>query len=126
MKKVLLILLAAMTLAGCVKHEEMSFSGKVVGIKQCEMTYADRNAGYIVQLETPSGVGATVVSNDKADTMHNVVVLYEPPRILTVSTHIHGSFYFDEKYSRTKGCVIWNDDNIGNLPEGVFTKVVVD
>lgn len=116
----------ALAFTACVKHEEVSFSGQVVGIRNCSLTFNDANAGYIVQLETPEGVGGTVVSNDGQDTMHNLVVLYEPPKIMKVSTRLHGKFYFDDKYSKANGCVSWNDDNIGSLPEGVFTEVIVD
>lgn len=126
MKKALLILLAAGCLAGCVKQEEVSFEGQVVGIRNCSPTFTDMNVGYIVQLTTPEGIGGTVVSSDTQDTLHNLVVLYEPPQILKVKTRIHGKFYIDNNYSKATGCVQWNDNNIENLPEGVFTEVVVD
>ena len=58
--------------------------------------------------------------------MDNLIVLYEPPKILQVGTHLHGKFYIDNKYSKANGCVSWNDENVGNLPEGVFTEAVVD
>ena len=120
------VLALAVLFAGCEKREEVSFSGWVVGIKSCEMTYTDMNAGYVVQLETPEGAGGTLVSSTGADTLYNLVVLYEPPKVLKVSSRIHGRFYLDEKYSRANGCVMWRDENIENLPEGVFTEVVVD
>lgn len=116
----------ALAAVACEKHEEFSFSGTVVGIKNCSMTYTDMNPGYIVQLETPEGVGGTLVSSTSSDTMYNLVVLYEPSRVLQVSKHIHGKFYFDDKYSKANGCVTWNDANLENLPEGVFTQVAVD
>ena len=123
---VLAVLMGALAVTGCVKHEEVSFSGTVVGIKNCDMTYTDRNAGYIVQLETPEGVGGMVVSSSSDDTLRNVVVLYEPPRILQVSKRIYGKFYFDDKYSKATGCVTWLDENIENLPEGVITELKVE
>ncbi|MBP5340880.1 MAG: hypothetical protein J6Y52_00745 [Bacteroidales bacterium] len=126
MKKAILFLALGLVATGCVKHDEMSFSGKVVGIRSCSATYTDQNAGYIVQLETPACVGGTVISTDKKDTMQNLVVLYEPPRIMQVGTHMHGKFYIDNNYSKANGCVNWNDQNVSNLPEGVFTEVNVD
>lgn len=126
MKKTLVLITIALTLSACVKHEEVSFSGQVVGIRNCTLSMTDANVGYIVQLETPENIGGTAVSSDGQDTMRNLVVLYDPPKIMQVSTRLHGSFYFDEKYSKAKGCISWNDNNIGNLPEGVFTEVVVD
>lgn len=126
MKRLIIILAMGLLATGCVKHEELSFSGEVVAIRSCSVTYTDMNAGYIVQLETPTGVGGTVISNDQKDTMDNLIVLYEPPKILQVGTRLHGKFYIDNKYSKANGCVSWNDENVGNLPEGVFTEAVVD
>ena len=126
MKKTYILCMLALLAAACEKHEEISFSGTVVGIKNCELTFTDRNAGYIVQLETPEGIGGTLASTSSTDTMYNLVVLYEPSRILRVSTHIHGRFYFDDKYSKANGCVTWRDENLENLPEGVFTNLSVD
>ena len=120
------ILLIGLLATACVKHDEISFTGKLIGIRNCSVTYTDMNAGYIVQLETPTGVGGTVISSDKQDTLHNLIVLYEPPRVIQVGCHMHGSFYIDNKYSKANGCVTWNDQNVGDLPEGVFLEVTVD
>lgn len=122
----LMVLLTCGLVASCVKHEEISFSGSVVGIRNCEMTYTDLNAGYIVQLETPTDIGGMLVSDDAEDTLYNLIVLYEAPRVIQVGKRLHGKFYVDNKYSKANSCVTWNNQYIENLPEGVFTEVVVD
>ena len=113
--------LAAMLLASCVHHEEIEFSGTIVGIRNCTASYLDQNAGYMVQLETPEGVGGTVTGED--GTMDNIIVLYEPPKRIMLEDHIHGTFYRDDKYSRANCEVHYNELP---LPEGVLLEVHVD
>ena len=118
----LLLAVLLLSCVSCVKHEELSFSGTVLGVRNCEASYMDRNAGYIVQLESPEGVGGTLTSTS-GETIENVVVLYEPTRLIMVEDHIHGSFYLDNKYSRVNCSTQWGNLD---LPEGVFTEVHVD
>ena len=80
------------------------------------------SVGY--QQATATAAPSVVVTLlDDAQVLENVVVLYEPPRMLYVEDHIHGSFYLDDKYSRANCNVVWEEMN---LPEGVFLKVHVD
>ncbi len=122
MEKVLLPLLAVILLTSCVKHEEISFEGIVVGTRNCSGTFADNNTGFLVKLTAPDTIGATITSTT-GETMDNVIVLYEPPRRIMVEDRIHGTFYLDDKYSKANCTVVWNDFD---LPEGVFLSVVVD
>ncbi len=112
-------LLSVACLSACAKHEEVDFSGTLVDVRSCTSLNisADRNVAHIVALDTPAGVGGTY------DTLTNVVVLYEPTRHITVGDRIHGTFYFDNNYSKTN-CSWHNTDY--DLPEGVFTKTYVD
>lgn len=119
-----LILVAAFSLlfASCVEREEISFSGVVVGTRNCSGVNMDGNLGFLVKLFTPDSIGGTLTSTS-GEVMTGVVVLYEPPRRIMVEDTIHGTFYLDDKYSRANCSVVWNEMD---LPEGVFLRVVVD
>lgn len=119
------LFVAALLLTSCVKHEELSFSGTMIGVRNCDLTYTDMNAGYLVQLETPTDVGRQLTTSS-GEVLQNIIVLYEAPRIIQAPTHIHGKFYLDEKYARVTGCVQWDNEELNNLPQGVFTEMVVD
>ncbi|MBP5677497.1 MAG: hypothetical protein J6W88_03255 [Bacteroidales bacterium] len=125
--KTTMALLGLMTIislmsTSCVKHDELSFTGTVVGVRNCTSTYLDQNAGLIVKLTTPTDVGGTMTSTN-GETMDNVVVLYQPNRRVMVEDNIHGTFYLDNKYSKANCSLIYSDLE---LPEGVITNVVVD
>ena len=122
MKRLTIALLAALTLAGCARHEEISFEGIVVGTRNCTATFSDNNTGFMVKLTSPDTLGATITSTT-GEQMDNVIVLYEPPRRIMVEDRIHGTFYLDDKYSKANCTVVWHDFD---LPEGVFLDVVVD
>ncbi len=119
------LFVAALLLTSCVKHEELSFSGTMIGVRNCDLSYTDMNAGYLVQLETPTDVGRQLTTSS-GEVLQNIIVLYEAPRIIQAPTHIHGKFYLDEKYARVTGCVQWDNEELNNLPQGVFTEMVVD
>ena len=121
----IMLLLTAVLFTGCVEHEEISFEGVVVGTRGCSGIVMDNNMGFIVRLFSPDSIGGTLTSTE-GETMTNVVVLYEPPRLMYVRDTIHGTFYLDDKYSRANSCVIYDNEEMKNLPEGVFLKVVVD
>ena len=120
-----ILFVAALLLTSCVKHEELSFSGTMIGVRNCDLSYTDMNAGYLVQLETPTDVGRQLTTSS-GEVLQNIIVLYEAPRIIQAHTHIHGKFYLDEKYARVTGCVQWDNEELNNLPQGVFTEMVVD
>lgn len=122
MKKITLLFLVGMVLTGCVKHEEIAFEGIVVGTRNCTSGYADSNPGFLVQLTSPDSIGATLRSTD-GQHMDHVIVLYEPPRRIMVEDRIHGTFYLDDKYSKSHCSIVWDDVK---LPEGVFLDLVVD
>lgn len=119
------ILWLALLATGCEKHEELDFSGTMIGVRQCSAALTDMNVGYIVQLEKPAGLGGKIVSSS-GDTLYNLVVLFESPRVVQAPTHMHGKFYLDDKYSRVNGCARYDNEDLNNLPEGVFTQLVVD
>ena len=119
------LFVATLLLTSCVKHEELSFSGTMIGVRNCDLTYTDMNAGYLVQLETPTDVGRQLTTSS-GEVLQNIIVLYEAPRIIQAPTHIHGKFYLDEKYARVTGCVQWDNEELNNLPQGVFTEMIVD
>ena len=106
-------------LASCAKHDEIEFAGTVVDVRSCSSLNLsmDQNPAYIVILDYPASVGSDYYGDS------NVVALYEPTRRIMVDDHIHGTFYFDDKYSKTT-CDWHNTDYV--LPEGVFTETVVD
>lgn len=121
MKKIILPLLAALLATACVKHEAIEFEGIVVGIRNCSSMLYDPGAGYVIQLTKPEGVGGTLTS-DNGETMTNLVVLYEPDSHIMADDRVHGTFYWDEQYSRANCTFRWDKQ----LPEGVFIKVRVD
>ena len=118
----ILILLTAALFTGCIEHEEISFEGVVIGTRNCSASIMDNNMGFFVKLFSPDSIGGTLTSTN-GETIENVVVLYEPTRIIYVEDTIHGSFYLDDKYSRINGCIVYTDMD---LPEGVFLRVAVD
>ncbi|MCR5444109.1 MAG: hypothetical protein K6E96_00300 [Bacteroidales bacterium] len=120
--KVLLLALLPLLTVSCVEREEIAFEGVVVGTRSCSGLLMDDNMGLLVALTSPDSIGGRLVSTS-GEVMDNVVVLYEPPRILYVEDHIHGSFYLDDKYSRANCSVVWDEMD---LPEGVFLNVTVD
>lgn len=121
----LVILLTAALFASCIEHEEIAFEGVIVGTRNCSGFLMDNNTGFIVKLFSPDSIGGPLTSTE-GEQMTNVVVLHEPPRLLYVGDTIHGTFYLDDKYSRANSCVIWDNEEFNNLPEGVFLTVVVD
>lgn len=116
------LMMAALLLSGCKKYEELEFSGKVLWVRNCTASYLDYNAGFVVQLDYPEGVGADI-TDDAGQKMENIIVLYEPTCRIYVDDKIHGTFYVDDTYSRGNCELHYNDYE---LPEGVFTKTVVD
>lgn len=112
-----LFLLLALT--SCVKHDEIEFSGTVVDVRSCgALSIAmDQNPAYLVSLDYPASIGGDYYGDT------NVVALYEPTRHIMAEEHIHGTFYLDDKYSKTT-CDWHNTDY--DLPEGVFLKTIVD
>lgn len=123
MRKTMAIALATacMTLMSCVEHEEVAFDGIVVGGRNCSSTLFDQNMGYIIQLTYPQDVGGSI-TNENGQKMENLVVLYEPDRHIMVGDYVHGTFYWDDKYSRSNCTIRWDED----LPEGVILEVYVD
>jgi hypothetical protein len=113
------LLTAVIMLSGCVKHEEIEFSGTVVDIRSCSSLELsmDQNPAFLVALDKPVGIGGVYYDDT------NVVALYEPTRHIMYGDHIRGSFYLDDKYSKTT-CEWHNTDY--KLPEGVFTETIVD
>ena len=109
-------------LTSCEVHEEISFDGVIVGTRACSGIMMDDNMGFIVKLFSPDSIGGTMTSTE-GETMTNIIVLYEPPRMLYIRDTIHGTFYLDDKYSRANCSLVWDEMNV---PEGVFLKVVVD
>lgn len=120
--KYIALVLVPLLLTACVKHEEIEFSGTVRGVRNCAASFLDQNIGYMVQLETPEGVGGTITGTD-GEEMDNIIVLYQPPKRIMVRDHIHGTFYRDDKYSKANCEVHYNDLP---LPEGVIIEVSVD
>lgn len=111
-------------LASCTKHDEISFKGVVIDVRQCTMMSSGQLpvAGYFVHLETPDSIGGSYTLNNN-QTYNNVVVLYEPDCRIYRDDHIRGSFYLDNDYSHANCAYHWTDIQ---LPEGVFTTVSVD
>lgn len=122
-KKILLPLFAMALLAtGCEEHDEIAFEGKVVYAQTCTLDMARPTAGYVVQMDTPDSLGARFTFQNK--TYDNVVLLFDPGRVLQVDSRIHGTFYFDQKASR-QYCTLSNLHDL-EIPQGIFVKVTVD
>lgn len=116
------LLLAATLSQGCNKHEEIEFSGRIIGTRRCTMSWVDTQAGYLVQLTSPKGIGGTI--NSSENQIDNVVVLYEPTCHILVDDEIEGVFYLDDKYSKAN-CGNNTDTLTKGLPEGVFLDISV-
>lgn len=116
------VVVLALLATACTKHEEYEFAGRVLWVRDCTASYLDANAGYVVQLDYPEGIGADI-TNEQGDVLKNLIVLYEPTSRVYVDDKIHGKFYLDDKYSRSNCHLHYSDYE---LPEGVFTKTVVD
>ena len=112
-------LTCCLLLLSCVKHDEIEFAGKVIDVRICSSANIamEQNPAYIVLLEYPASTGGIY----HEDT--NVIALYEPTTHIMVDDRIHGTFYLDDKYSKTS-CSWHNTDYV--IPEGVFTDVTVD
>lgn len=113
------IIATVLLLVSCVKHDEVEFSGTVVDVRSCSALdiSMDRNPAYIIVLDYPASIGGHYYDDT------NVVALYEPTCRIMVDDHVHGTFYLDDKYSKTT-CDWHNTDY--EIPEGVFTKTIVD
>lgn len=114
---VLLVLSCMVT--SCVKHDEIEFSGTVIDVRSCSSLNLsmDQNPAYLIALDYPASIGGDYYGDT------NVVALYEPTRHIMGDDHVHGTFYLDDKYSKTT-CEWHNTDY--DLPEGVFTETIVD
>lgn len=110
-------------LAACAKHDEVEFEGTVIDTRECNLSYARPDLGYLVELDSPKEYGSDYTLND-GTTYHNVVILYDPDCLLYLGDRIEGAFYLDSDYQRANCSVHWND--IDDIPVGVFTTVSVD
>lgn len=120
-----MLLIACFSMVGCADYDDFEFEGTVVGYRFCTtLSMSDvQGVGYYVQLDSPDSVGGTV-SIDGAS-MDNVIVVYRADRVLRSDDHIHGRIYLDDKYSRAN-CTVHPTGAEKDLPEAVFTKIVVD
>ena len=122
-KKILLTLFATALLAtGCEEHDEIAFKGTVVYVQPCTLDMARPTAGYAVQLQQPDSLGASLTVNNR--TYDNVVLLFDPGRIIKADDRISGSFYFDSKASR-QYCSLTNIHDL-EIPQGIFVEVTVE
>lgn len=121
--KTLYILFAAIFLCtACEEREEVAFDGTIVYIQECTLDPVRPTAGYAVQLHSPDSLGVNFTYDNR--TYKNVVLLFDPGRILKVGNRIHGTFYFDQKASR-QYCSLTNLHDL-EIPQGVFVDVSVD
>ncbi len=115
----LLLLAATLLLAACERPEEIAFKGQVVYIQECSLDMLRPVAGYAIQLDEPEGIGASFTYQNT--TYGNVVLLFDPNRIIRADDRVHGSFYFDSKAAR-QYCTLTNLYNV-DIPQGVFIDV---
>lgn len=119
-----MFLLATLLLVvGCSKHEEIPFEGTVVYVQQCSYDLLHPAAGYLVQLDTPDSLGVVFSHNGK--TYGNVVLLFDPDRLIYAGDHLRGSFYLDEDAARLN-CTMNTFNDLDELPQGVFLELTVD
>jgi hypothetical protein len=112
----------SLLLASCSKKDEIAFRGTVVDAKICTQSMAQPSFGYLVNLDSPDSIGHSYTTPTGV-TFPNVVILYEPDRLIYKDDKIKGSFYFDDKYPRANCTVQWHD--IDDIPIGVFTSLTV-
>lgn len=125
MKKYYLLLLTAASLlfVGCRDYNDFEFEGTVVGYRYCSSLASIQDLGYFVRLDAPDSVGGSFSVD--GSTMKNVVVIYQSDRMLRDHDHIHGKIYLEPQYSKAN-CAIHSTGADKDLPEAVFTKLVVD
>ena len=106
----------------CVKHEEISFSGTVVDVRECNASFGTaQDAGFVVSLNEPENIGEPYTFNGV--TYPRAIVLYAPDRRIYKGDRLSGTFYLDNKYSRANCSIHWTDLH---LPEGVFLDLTVE
>lgn len=120
--KLLVLSLFVFILAACSKHDEIDFEGVVIDTRECTASYLQPNLGYLVELTTPDNAGGDYTTQDGV-VHHNVVILYDPDRIIYKKDHLSGTFYFDDEYSAANCSIHWTDFDV---PMGVFISVTVD
>lgn len=121
-KALLLLSSCLLLLVSCTKRDEIDFTGVVIDTRQCTASYLKPNLGYLVELSKPSDAGDDYTTDDGV-VHHNVVILYEPDRVIYKDDHLSGSFYFDDEYSDANCEIHWKDLKV---PMGVFVSVSVD
>lgn len=126
MKKLLVLfsLIGMLSLSGCKDFDDFDFSGTVVGYRYCTSMANFQDLGYIIHLDAPDTVGGTLVMNDGSK-LNNVIVVYLSDRLLRDQTKLHGRMYLDPKFSKAN-CTLHSTGADKDLPEAVFTKIVID
>jgi hypothetical protein len=97
-------------------YVEELYSGKVVGVEMCNT----RTNGYLIELDTPKGVGDTMTIGSKF--YKNLVVGYEAPALLKENQKISGVMYQTKGYANIN--CMWFD--IRNLQEVIILTVNED
>lgn len=88
------IVAAVSVLFACKKtYVEEYYSGKIVGIEMC----STRTNGYLIELDSPKGVGDTITIGNKF--YKNLVVGYEAPVRLKDNQKISGVMYQTKGYA---------------------------
>jgi len=81
-------ILSVSVLLACKKtYEEEYYSGRVVGVEMCNT----RTNGYLIELDSPKGVGDTMTLGNKF--YKNLVIGYEAPTRLKDNQKISGVMY---------------------------------
>ena len=110
------------SLAGCKEHEgTFGFSGTACGYIECTMatqSISEQDHGYIVALDTPTGIGSDYTDAD--GNLHtNCVILYRTRSRFHEGDIISGRMYLDDDYSKAY-CAYHS--HLG-IPEGVCEKL---
>lgn len=85
---VVVALVSASVLLACKKtYVEEYYSGRVVGVEMCNT----RTNGYLIELDSPKGVGDTMTLGSKF--YKNLVIGYEAPTRLKDNQKISGVMY---------------------------------
>ena len=85
---VVVALVSASVLLACKKtYVEEYYSGRVVGVEMCHT----RTNGYLIELDSPKGVGDTMTLGSKF--YKNLVIGYEAPTRLKDNQKISGVMY---------------------------------
>ena len=80
----------------CRQHDEFSFSGTIVGYEICQSM---NDFAYLVSLESPAGLGDSIMIVEDSTCHGNVIAIYQSPKLLKIGRHIDGTIYLNNNFN---------------------------